>query len=269
MPTAFLSLAVTIVFLFTPSAFAASYSASVEFDLASLRFSGIPVSFSAVIPPGTFDPLRNDVTVEQRDTFIFAGTSVSSHNILSPNWINGATVDHIADVGTVTALATPVKLSSSIDLRSSGIGSSLIARNGLLTATQAGVLTVSINYSIFHSAILVGDPDFFSVGRAGLSVGNFADVNQQRDFRDLRLSNISPLDAPLEQRGTASVTYSFNAGQSAPLEVFTTIRGSVPVPDMLWPTILGLLCIVGYSEGRQRRMRTQIQAALNEVRNPA
>ena len=74
-------------------------------------------------------------------------------------------------------------------------------------------------------------------------MGNFADVNQQRDFRDLRLNNISPFDAPLEQHGTASVTYLFSAGQSAPLSMFTTITGTVPEPDMLLPTILGLICI--------------------------
>jgi hypothetical protein len=232
--------------------FAVSYSATVAFDLASLTFSGIPVSFSTVIPPGTFDPFINSVEAEQRNTFINAGTTASFHNIFSPTWVNGATTDHIAGVGSVAVLATPVKLSTSIDLHSSGHGSSLIARHALLTATQAGSLTVRINYSITHSGVLVGDRDFFSVGRAGLSVGNFADVNQQRDFRDLHFSAIPPLDAPLEQRGTASVTYLFNAGQSAPLSMFTTLTATVPVPSTFWLTMAMMLGIVVFFERRRR-----------------
>jgi hypothetical protein len=259
MPTTLLFFALPIILLFTQPAFATSYSASVAFDLASLTFSGIPISFSTVIPPGTFPPFENDTTAEQRNTFIRGGSSVSSHSILSPTWENGATVDQVAGVGTVTALATPVKLSSSLDLRDSGFGSSLMSRAALLTATQAGALTVSINYSISHSGVLRGDPDFFSVGRAGLSVGNFFDVNQQRDFRDLFLGGVPPVDAPLEQHGTASVTYLFSAGQSAPLGMFTVIQATVPEPDMLLPTILGLICIAAYAEGRGRQMRTKIR----------
>jgi hypothetical protein len=88
MPTSLLFFALPIILLFTQPAFATSYSASVAFDLASLTFSGIPISFSTVIPPGTFAPFENDTTAEQRNTFIRGGSSVSSHSILSPTWQN-------------------------------------------------------------------------------------------------------------------------------------------------------------------------------------
>ena len=94
MPTALLFLALLVVLLFTQPAFAISYSASVGFDLASLTFSGIPISFSTVIPPGTFDPFLNDITADQRNTFIFAGTSLASHESFSSTWGNGGTIDH-------------------------------------------------------------------------------------------------------------------------------------------------------------------------------
>ena len=94
-------------------------------------------------------------------------------------------------------------------------------------------------------------PNCFSTGRAGLSLGNSADVNQQRDFRDLRLSNIPPFDAPIEQSGRASGTYLFNAGQSAPLSMFTVITATVP--DMLWPTLAGIIGLIAIFEGKRWR----------------
>ena len=74
-------------------------------------------------------------------------------------------------------------------------------------------------------------------------IGNFSDVSQQRDFRNLRLSTIPRFNAPLEQRGTASVTYLFNEGQSVPLEMFSVISATVPEPNMLWPTVIGIVGI--------------------------
>ena len=127
-----------------------------------------------------------------------------------------------------------------------------IARHALLTATQAGSLTLSINYAITHSGLLIGDSDFSSIGRAGLSVGNFSDVKRQTDFRDLRLFTLPLEDAPRDQRGIASVTYLFNAGESAPLSLFTTISATVPEPDMLWPTLAVMVAIALVAEMRRR-----------------
>jgi hypothetical protein len=91
-------------------------------------------------------------------------------------------------------------------------------------------------------------------------VGNFFDVNQQRDDRDLFLGGVPSVDAPLEQHGTASVTYLFSAGQSAPLGLFTVIQATVPEPQMLLPTILGLICIAAYAESRAKLMRTKFES---------
>lgn len=256
MPRTFLSIAFLfgLSFLASP-VFAISYSASVGFDLTTLTFSGIPVSFTTVIPPGTFDPFTNSVEAEQRSTSLIEHSNTNTtlgHNTLSPTWVHGAVTEHLPGVGTVTALGSPTEISSSINLVSSGVGSSLIARHALLTATQAGSLTVSINYAITHSGLLIGDPDFSSIGRAGLSVGNFFDVKRQTDFRDLRLFTLPLEDAPRDQRGIASVTYLFNAGESAPLSLFTTISGTVPEPDMLWPTLAVMVAIALVAEMRRR-----------------
>jgi hypothetical protein len=239
------------LFLASPIS-ATSYSASVGFDLTTLTFSGIPVSFTTVIPPGTFHPSSpSTVEAEHRNTRLIEHSSANTtvaHNTLSPNWVHGSLTEHLPGVGTVTALGSPTEIFSSINLLSSGVGDSLIARHALLTATQEGTLTVSINYAITHSGVLIGDSDFSSVGRAGLSVGNMFDVKQQTDFRDLHLSTQPFEDAPRDQRGTASVSYSFNAGQSAPLSLFTNIGATVPVPDMLWLTIIGICGIAILAE---------------------
>jgi hypothetical protein len=161
-------------------------------------------------------------------------------------------MEHLPGVGTVTALGSATEISSSISLISSGVGSSLIARHALLTATQGGWLTININYAITHSGLLADDADYSSVGRAGLSVGSSFNTKQQTDFRDLHLFSMPLQDASRDQRGTASVTYLFDAGESAPLSLFTTINGTVPLPHMLGPT---LVCMVGIGilAGRARR----------------
>ena len=88
-----LAILTSLLLFFVPPTFATTYTASVELDLAGLTFSGIPVTFSTVIPPGTFDPFLFDTTAEQRNTFISAGTAVSSHDVLSTTWQKGTTVD--------------------------------------------------------------------------------------------------------------------------------------------------------------------------------
>jgi len=58
------------VLVLAPPVAAVSYSASVSLDLTSLTFSGIPVSLTTVIPPGTFDRFINSVEAEQRNTLL-------------------------------------------------------------------------------------------------------------------------------------------------------------------------------------------------------
>jgi hypothetical protein len=124
-----------------------------------------------------------------------------------------------------------------------------MAHHGLLTATEAGSLTISLNYTLSYSGVPIGDPDFFSHARAGLSVGNYADVNQQFAHKDFHLP---PLSDPTNQQGTLSVSYLFNTGQSVPFSMFTIVNGQVPTPDMLWPTLAWLIGVALWWERRQR-----------------
>jgi len=237
----FIALLGAVLFSSVP-VFADSFSASVALDLRSLTFSGIPVSLSQVIPHPT-EPTFSNIPPQTQNSFLFhhaANGAFLQDNISSPTWADGTVTEHLPAVGKATSLINSTELSSSMMLLTSGLAGSLTARDALLTASQTGALTVSIDYSLRHSGAVVGDPDFLTVGRAGLSVGRFGEATQQRHFADLFLP---PLDVPKMQQGTLSVTRFFNAGESTLFEIFTTVAATVPEADMLLSTLVGLVGI--------------------------
>jgi hypothetical protein len=174
--------------------------------------------------------------------------------------------EHLPSLGTVTTLASNTELSSSLHMVNLSNGWGLLVRDGLITATQAGSLSISINYSLSHSGVLA-TPDFNANGALGMGVGYFETPSHQflvetfhiRDFQSPTLFD------PINQHGTLRLTHLFaNAGESIPFEIFAQTRvEKVPEPDMLWPTLAGMIGIAVFAE----RMRRQGHSVFWKVSN--
>jgi hypothetical protein len=231
------------VLLYTLPSFALSYSGSATLDWSALTFSGISSTFH-------FDP--NDIN----GPAIAQGAAA----IISPQpdlqeWTTTAISSVSPDVGTALAVASPTVLSASASLIGVGGFGAGIGRFGSLLAHESGALTISIPYVLTQAVSpnsWVAPPTFTT---PNVSPYGFTGVRLNFGLG----SSIVELDARTgtgSQAGTLTRTFTMSAGEQTILSLTAGTAAfvtSVPVPDMLWPTLAGMFGIVLYAESVRRK----------------
>jgi hypothetical protein len=224
-----------LLFLTSP-AFAISYSTSAFLDLSTLSFSGISTS-----------SLSSGSQSQTQHTFITGSTTGFSNE---PSWLSAMVTQEDPQFGTAVAIAGPNLMTSSITYTGpSGGVSSFVYRDAAFTANSTGYLTASIQYGLAQGGVLANSP---------LQVGG---SNVQMDFVFLSngisdaLATHGSVVGDGSRTGILSLTQWFNAGQEARLSLSAaSFASSVPVPDVLWPTLAGLISLAILAE-RTRRLR--------------
>jgi hypothetical protein len=215
-------------------AFAISYSGSTLLDLSNFSFSGISIidlSFSGQIQ-------SNDVAGPAGHQ----GDGAAFFN----SWVNHTEVNSIPGLVTGVTVANESQLSTSVamDVCCSGTTADpYSSRSGSFIANQAGNLTLAIPFTLTHSGVPNPVTGLSSIARASLSLGS--------------LSTFAQLDAAFgsgSDHGILSLTRSFGAGETGGFTLETSINAAyrtVPVPDMLWPTLAGMVAMGILSRRRE------------------
>lgn len=233
----FASFLLGLLLLASP-AFAINYSASAFLDLTSLSFSGINFTLTEGPPGNVPYAQRGAVSVSPPCCFAFDDPK-------SEFWLDVHTGTEIPTVGTANAVFSSTQLASSINLIGPGDAFSNTLRQGTIFAQEAGYLTASIRYSFAQSGVPSSLTGFSAGSHVGLNLG---------------LSNllVSPDLANGTQTGTLSTSWFFNANESALFALSTgTSASAVPEPNMLWPTLAGMVgitLVVGVRRRQGMRM---------------
>jgi hypothetical protein len=234
------------VLLLASQAFAISYSGSALLDWGKLTFSGINITINS-------EPLASRFT--HLAGVMEAGGDIGRLDLTDgapgfrPGW-DDWTVIGSNSIGTLVTAANVTSLYASATMTGSGpfgFETYVISeRGGSLVANQTGYLTVSIPYILTHSGIQSSDVAFTSRGLASLSLNSVGSSTET--FVDLHTAS-----GITSRTGTLSLTRFFNEGEFSTLLVHGSVT-AVPAPEMLWPTLVGMVGIVLYVEMRRRRL---------------
>jgi len=219
----FASLVIGLLLL-APPAFAINYSASAWLDFSNLTFSGIGVS------------LNPD---EQR-------LATSKSVLPSLGWPDQTLTTDIPGSQTEVVIADSTQGKTSISMTGGDVAFADFIRWGTVVANEAGNLTVSIPYTLMQSGIPTGDPSFSSIAEVGLNLP----TSDNSASSHLIITNMSGEGS---WSGVLSVTRYFSAGETHSLIVNARNDARVvPLPNMLWPTLAGMVGL-GLLHERQRR----------------
>jgi len=223
--------------LFVMPASAYDYTGTTTIDLTTLRFSGIETTFT----PQT----------KLAEAFVIGrtpdGGDTVSRRVQSQqdgHWADHTFMSSPGQQGTAVALVDSSQFMVFSTLTSAQSVGSDVWRSGELRASEAGTLTVSVQYAMSHSGIPTNLTNFQAHGGPMLVVGDRTVLVRGGDIH----TNGT-------ETGTLSVSRAFTQG-----EVITVIVGarevaSVPVPGMLWPTLVmmvGIVCMVARRHPRER-----------------
>jgi hypothetical protein len=223
-------------FIFTSPAFAISYSGSTLLDFSNFSFSGI--SITNLSSSSQFQVQSNDVAGP-------AGHQGDGAAFFTP-WENHTEVNSIPGVITAVTVADGSQLSTSVTMNVCCIGTTAdpySSRFGSFIANEAGNLSIAIPFSLTHSGVPSPITGFSSIARASLSLGG--------------ISTSAKLDAAFgsgSRHGILSLTRFFGAGETGGFGLETSINAayrSVPAPDLLWPTLAGMIGIVFLAEWKR------------------
>ena len=223
--------------LFVIPASAYDYTGTTTIDLTTLRFSGIGTTFTPQIKlteafvigrsPDGGDAVQMQMLSEQEG-----------------HWADHTFMSSPGQQGTAVALVDSTQFMVSSTLTSAQSVGSDVWRSGELRATEAGTLTVSVQYAMSHSGIPTNLTSFNAHGGPMLIVGDRTALVHGGDIH----SNGT-------ETGTLSVSRAFTQGEAITLIVGAREVASVPVPGMLWPTLVimvGIVCIVARRRPRER-----------------
>jgi hypothetical protein len=230
------------VLLLPPRAFAVSYSAFTVLDLNNLSFNGISLTNLSSI---------NGLQVQANDVAGPNGHQGDGAAFFTP-WENHTEVNSISGVVTAVTVADQSKLSTSLSMSlccTGTTGDPYSSRFGSFVTNEAGNITVAIPFTLEHSGIPSPITGFFSIAWASLSLSG--------------LSTSAQLDAAFgngSRFGTLSLTRFFGAGETGLFGIETSINASyraVPLPNMLWPTVAGIVAMFLIAEVKRRRMQAE------------
>ena len=238
MRTPFLFMApILAVLLLAQPAFAISYSSSAILDFGTLMIGGISIS-----PGNEFSQVR-----EQRQ---FAGVNDSERFSTNNSWVSNTVIQDMPNVGSARSILEPSLIQSSASLTGRGTVGADTTRQFFFIANEPGDLTVSINYTLSQVGVLDPKIEPLLNGVAFVDISLFPFTSPFVSDSAV-LTTIDSVLGDGSKTGTLSFTGHFSPervdqGVSAILTMRATSRAErVPVPDMLWPTVIGMIGLVG------------------------
>ena len=249
--------------LLTAPSWAQNYVDSAVLDLSTLKFDGIGVTL-------TPQWQSHEAVVQElgiNDTTIRTVNSTIQEGHVS---VDRTVIADAPGFGSATAISDPTQLSAMIDLQGRRNAQSAVERDSVIHAQQTGFLTVSLQYTVAHSivpSVVVSAPDTSVYGN-GVHVHSYISLSDQGDLTSVHgelhggTADASGMgSATAIQTGTLSLTRWFTQGQTMDFTMRTeALRSlippsgqSVPIPDMLWPALAGLIGVSFVAEWRRRR----------------
>ena len=243
--------------LLTAPSWAQNYVDSAVLDLSTLKFDGIGVTL-------TPQWQSHEAVVQElgiNDTTIRTVNSTIQEGHVS---VDRTVIADAPGFGSATAISDSTQLSAMIDLQGRGNAQSAVERDSVIHAQQTGFLTVSLQYTVAHSivpSVVVSAPDTSVYGNA-VHVHSYISLSDQGNLTSVHGELQGGMgSATAIQTGTLSLTRWFTQGQTMDFTMRTeALRSlippsgqSVPIPDMLWPALAGLIGVSLVAEWRRRR----------------
>ena len=207
----------TSLLLAAPS-WAQLYESASSLDLTTLTFTGVGVTLT---PQNQMQgSTLNDGTgfggVRQED-------ALATHAFTPQSWVTATSSVGFDSIGNATAIADSSQFSVHAASYGAGHLDSFVERSGLLRATSAGLLTISVNYTVAHSAIST------NLATALAGWGGPQLVLGDQVAHGVSLNPVGS-QAALDAHGTLSVTRAFAAGETVSFDLRTETAQSVPIP---------------------------------------
>jgi hypothetical protein len=241
---------IIIALLNAPRAFALSYSGSAAFDTNSLQFDFLA---------DTSVQLSN---LNQTHFVSVTGGGLSeTHSLSESGWSNQsliATAPTVADneARSVTNFTPPGFIwFASGGLVVPGAADASITHGGIITAPSEGVLMLSIGYRLITAGIPTPISGFNTNVFAGMSLG-----------AALASDQLNALSGDTTKTGIFSLQRFLGAGESVPFNFTASVASSVPEPDTLWPTLVGLAGIAIVARRRRNASLDSLSSAMSSMR---
>lgn len=250
-PSPLLSSLTLGLLLLVPPVYAVNYTGEAILDWNTLKFSGIPITM-----------------MEDRRSQGYSSFIDQNHTLNSGfnDWRPYITTLNGPQGTTAITAADSSRLYAFFGTSGSMSGNSEVDRLGNFTALGTGQLTVSIDYTL-RTIDVASLPNGFTLGTGGLlTLEAEHDHNSQMLESHAQLFGLSGLTD--QQQGTLSLTEPYQRGETGEFvaSAFVATSGaggslpgfggsSVPVPDMLWPTLAGMIGIAVWAERRRRQTR--------------
>jgi hypothetical protein len=227
-----------------PPIFAMSYSGSALLDLSTLSFAGIKVTVIPQTPPGSVGPQIQSAMASSTLDPLFPGHADACNGFCEGQWEDRTLTAIVPQRAASISTASSAVLSSSTSLIAdipNSLGHAAGSRQGTLTANEAGFLTMKVGYKLMQSGVPSPITNFSSRGLASLflsDLGPDASVVRNDDGFEAASGNVV-------RTGILSVTRFFGVGESRIFGVHTfadfNTSQAVPLPDTLWPTLIGMV----------------------------
>jgi hypothetical protein len=227
-----------------PPIFATSYSGSALLDLSTLSFAGIKVTAIPQTPPGSVGPQIQSAMASSTLDPLFPGHADACNGFCEGQWEDRTLTAIVPQRAASISTASSAVLSSSTSLIAgipNSLGHAAGSRQGTLTANEAGFLTMKVGYKLMQSGVPSPITNFSSRGLASLflsDLGPDASVVRNDDGFEAASGNVV-------RTGILSVTRFFGVGESRIFGVHTfadfNTSQAVPIPDTLWPTLIGMV----------------------------
>jgi hypothetical protein len=226
--------------LLAPPAYAVSYTGEAWLNWNTLQISGIPIKTSFIF--------------QQHLLTAFSDPGAGLfRNADFPAWRNHTVALSIPQVTTAVTNADSSRLYSAVTLFGSSVGQlgqADLLRSAFFTALDTGKLHISIDYSLRQFGV-----------RDGLGANVDVALILARDVgEDVRsTASLPSAEGDGVRTGTLSLTQSIQRGEAWSFLASTDVAvgnlsSSVPLPDTLWPMLVGLIGLIFYVEWARRKL---------------
>ena len=220
----FILRAISALLFLAPPSYAISHLGEAWVDWNSLKFSGVPVTVTDMFQRHSIESSTSPPTI-----------------IEFKDWRDHTLTQTVPQFATLRNSADADRLYASINTFGSGEGFTSVERGGRITPLETGNLTTSIDFNLRQSEPIPQGIE--SVPQTGIHF--FRDLEITENRLGSEISNVC-----CQQ----SFTLPVERGESWFFSVDARVRTtSVPLPDMLLPTSLGLIGIALWVERRRRQ----------------
>lgn len=227
------------VFAFLPPVYAVNYTGEAWMDWNSLRFSGIPIT------------LKDKEQTGGAFVRSFRSGEVINKGQDGLEWSNSNITSTIPQVATAIRSTDGERLYASVGIFGSGEGGVVMGRAATFTAMDTGRLTISIDYTLQHVGVPTPPGSFSASESVYLHLAGDT-------FNDSTSRSLSSILSDGKETGILSLTGPYKNGELGFFITEALANGSsgvsVPLPDMLWPTLVGMIGLTFYVERTRRKL---------------